>query len=134
MVRKRKTKDDAPESLAEALDALDQVHQAIIKMAIDSDLSPAAEDTLTSPENDDLPPSHFDVGEMNAGPERGGGIVLDTRLTLTLDDEQGEALIFALMRNVREGGDGEVSIELDGRFVIGSAAAKDFRRALREGA
>jgi hypothetical protein len=58
--------------------------------------------------------------------------VLDTRLTVTLDDDQAEALIFKLMRMVRQGE--ELELELDGRLVIGAAAAKDFRRALKEGA
>jgi hypothetical protein len=133
MARKRKTKDDAPESLAEALDALDAVHGAIVKMALHADITPAAQDALTSPDNDDLPLSSFDVGEMDTGPERGGGVVLDTRIELRLDDEQAEAMIFALARSVREGGD-LIALELDGRLVIGAAAAKDFRRALREGA
>ncbi len=129
---RRKPKDDASESLAEALDDLDKLHASIIKMALDADTSPIAENELTSDKNDDLPESRFDVGDMNAGPERGGGVVLDTRLTLTVDDDLAEALLFALMRKIREGGD-LVELELDGRFVIGSAAAKDFRAALKSG-
>lgn len=135
---RRPKKDQAPaeaEALAEALDGLDQVHGAIVKMAIEAELSPAADDLLVQDDNDDLPESRFDVGQMNAGPERGGGVVLDTRLTLTLDDEQAEAIAFSLMRSIRnEDEEHPIVLELDGRFVIGTAAAKDFRRALREGA
>jgi hypothetical protein len=132
MVRKRKHKGETGEELAEALDALDVVHGAIIKNAIEADIAALGEDDLASPDNDDLPESAFHVGEMNEGPERGGGVVLDTRLTVTLDDDQAEALIFKLMRMVRQGE--ELELELDGRLVIGAAAAKDFRRALKEGA
>lgn len=133
MVRKRKTKDnETSDALAEALDGLDAVHTAIVKMALDADISPVEEDELTSVENDDLPGSTFTVGDMNSGPERGGGVVLDTRVTLELDSDQAEAIVFALMRQIRNGDD-ELELMLDGRFVIGAAAAKDFRRALREG-
>lgn len=129
----RKPKSKEPEALATALGALDDLHQAVITLALEHDIEHLAEDELTSEENDDLPPSTFRVSDMRAGPERGGGVALDTRMMLTLDDEQAEALLFAIMRKLRAG-DELVEVELDGRMLIAGGAARDLRRTLKEGA
>lgn len=128
--RKKNVEVDA---LGTALDALDECHAAIIALAQAADLHPTTENELSTVDGDDLPTSSFVVGDDASGPERGGGVVLDTRLTLSVSVEQAEALLFVLMHEIRAAGE-DVEIELDGRLLVGAGAARDFRRALKEGA
>ncbi|MGH2997673.1 MAG: hypothetical protein ACRDNM_00075 [Gaiellaceae bacterium] len=129
---KRKKKNEEVDALGTALDALDDVHASIIALAEAGGIVHETENELATGDGDDLPESSFVVGDDTTGPERGGGIVLDTRLSLSVSAEQAEALVFVLMREIRAGGE-YVEVELDGRLLIGAGAARDFRRALKEG-
>src|SRR3974377_2331549 len=119
MPRKRTDRDDAAPLFEAVLDAVDTLHVAVVKFGGATEIEPSHE--LTSDDVDDLPESRFLVGDEETGPERGGGLVLDTRLSLSLDPEQAETLLFELARAVREGGK-EISLPLDGRLVIGRDA------------
>jgi hypothetical protein len=127
MPRKKRTSNAAGELLAKALDAVDDVHRAIVDLAGEAELEPV-ESGLTTDAGGDYPTAYFSV-DGDEAPER-GGVAFDTRLTLALDEEQAEALAFELLRAIRE--EGDIEIEVDGRFLLSRKAAPDLRRALRE--
>jgi hypothetical protein len=132
--RSRKAHDDKDaDSLARALDALDDVHGAVVELALAAGLEHQKAAEFLVEDGDRLPVSQFSL-DMGTAPDR-GALALDTRMSFALDPEDAEALAFELLRRVREAeidGRAGVEIELDGRWIVPRKASSDLRRALRE--
>jgi hypothetical protein len=127
----KKSQEDDGAALEEALSKLDELHAAIVHLADEAELSPAAESELTSARGNRLPLTLFEVGDAAAALPKGYEVALDSRLTLSMSAEQAEALAFVLLRLVRDGDD-DVTVELDGRALFDRASARDLADALGE--
>ena len=134
MAKTRRKDDDGGDALEDTLRTLDELHAAIVHLANAADLSPEAESELTSPAGNRLPLTLFVVGdEARAAVPAGYKVALETRLSLSMTQEQAEALAFVLLRTVREeDSDDDVVIDLDGRALFDKAAARDLADALDE--
>jgi hypothetical protein len=135
MGRKEKRDLDV-DALSTALDALDEVHGAVVALALAAGIEHANASELVSPAGDRFPRVTFVLDTKDIAPER-GAVSMAARLKLVLDPEDAEVLAFELLREVREAetaGRGEVEIEigLDGTLRLSRQATPDLRRALRE--